>query len=240
MENLIVLNQHRWDLCKISDAKGPAFKQVADRLTAPAAKARYQTVSAKTKVPWWFIAVVHEREASQNWSSNLAQGDPWNKKSIHVPANRGPFKSWEDAAYDALVKCPPYAARNTDWSPGGALTMLEKYNGLGYYRKGLPSPYVWAGTNQYSKGKYISDGRYDPNVVDSQLGVAGLLKFMNVFKTGAGASAGAAGAVILAGGATVAATPQHYWPWIIGGTIAIALIAYVCFAVYEFNKKVIK
>lgn len=197
MDNLITLEQHSWDLCKVSADKGSAFKSVADRLTSPVAKARYQTVSAKTGVPWWFIAVTHEREAGQNWNSSLAQGDPWNKKSVHVPANRGPFKSWEDAAYDALVNCPPYAARNKDWSPGGALAMLEKYNGLGYWRKGIPSPYIWAGTNQYTRGKYTSDGHFSATAVDQQLGCAGLLKFMNVFSkasvptpTGTGIAAG--------------------------------------------------
>lgn len=234
MESLTVLNQRRWDQCKVSADKGPAFKQVADRLMD--AKARYQVVEARTKVPWWFIAVVHEREASQNWKSSLAQGDPWNRKSTHVPEGRGPFKSWEDAAYDALVNCPPYAARNTDWSPGGALTMLEKYNGLGYYRKGLPSPYVWAGTNQYTKGKYVADGVYNPDVVDTQPGVAGLLKFMNVFRSGAGTSAGAAGAVIVAGGAAVASTPSHYWPWIIGGTIAAAVITFIGIDIYRYKR----
>lgn len=238
MENLVLLNQHRWDQCKVLADKGPAFKRIADKLID--AKARYQVVEAKTKVPWWFIAVVHEREASQNWNSSLAQGDPWNKKSTHVPAGRGPFKSWEDAAYDALVNCPPYAARNTDWSPGGALTMLEKYNGLGYYRKGLPSPYVWAGTNQYVKGKYTSDGVYNANTVDTQLGVAGLLKFMNVFGAGSGTSAGAAGAVVVAGGAAVAATPSHYWPWIIGGTIVAAVAILIGIDIYRFNSKVTK
>ncbi len=216
--------------------KGPLFKRVADRLTAPAAVARYKVVEAKTKVPWWFIAVVHEREASQRWDRSLAQGDPWNKKSVNVPAGRGPFKSWEDAAYDALVNCRPYAARNTDWSPGGALTMLEKYNGLGYYQMGKPSPYLWAGTNQYVSGKYVRDGVYSASTVDTQLGVAGLLKFMNVFKTGVGASTGAAGAVIVAGGAAVAATPHHYWPWIIGGTIVAAIIAFIGFEAYKFRK----
>src|SRR5438045_4429345 len=180
MENLITLNQHRWENCKVDANKGPLFKKISDRLTSPTAVSRYKAVEAKTKVPWWFIAVVHEREASQRWDRSLAQGDPWDHKSTHVPAGRGPFKSWEDAAYDALVNCAPYAARNTDWSPGGALTMLEKYNGLGYYRKGVPSPYVWAGTNQYSHGKYVADGVYSDSAVDSQLGCAGLLKFMGV------------------------------------------------------------
>jgi len=58
---------------------------------------------------------------------------------------------------------------------GGALTLLEEYNGLGYAARGRPSPYIWASTNQYVKGKYIADGNYDPNAVDRQLGCAALL-----------------------------------------------------------------
>jgi len=237
MDNLVTLNQHRWEQMHIPADKGPQFKRVADRLTAPAAVARYKAVEKRTGVPWWFIAVTHEREASQRWDRSLAQGDPWNKKSIHVPANRGPFNSWEDAAYDALVNCPPYTARNKDWSVGNALTMLEKYNGLGYYRKGIPSPYIWAGTNQYVQGKYVSDGVYSATTVDTQLGVAGLLKFMGVLKTGAGAATGAAGGVIVAGGTAVALTPHHYWPWIIGGTIVAAIIAGIGVLVYRYNKR---
>ena len=122
------------------------------------------------------IAVIHERECSQDWARSLAQGDPWNRTSVHVPAGRGPFASWEAAAVDALVNCAPYAARNPDWSIGATLTKLEEYNGLGYAARGLPSPYLWSGTDQYKSGKYVRDGVYDPNAVDSQLGCAGLLK----------------------------------------------------------------
>jgi lysozyme family protein len=124
------------------------------------------------------IAVIHERECSQDWSRSLAQGDPWNRVSVHVPAGRGPFRSWEQAAVDALVNCAPHAARNRNWSIGRTLTMLEQYNGLGYAARGRPSPYIWAGTDQYRAGKYIRDGVFDPNVVDSQLGCAGLLMTM--------------------------------------------------------------
>jgi hypothetical protein len=46
---------------------------------------------------------------------------------------------------------------------------------LGYSRKGVPSPYVWAKTNQYRAGKYVADGVYDPNHVDTQNGCAALL-----------------------------------------------------------------
>jgi hypothetical protein len=97
---------------------------------------------------------------------------------MHVPSGRGPFASWEDAAVDALVDCAPYAARNKDWSVGSTLTKLEEYNGLGYAARGLPSPYIWSGTDQYKSGKYVRDGVYDPDAVDSQPGCAGLLKAM--------------------------------------------------------------
>jgi lysozyme family protein len=167
-------NERRWANARVTRS----FSAIARHLVAPEAKTRYKAVSAKTGVPWPIIAVIHERECSQNWSGSLAQGDPWNKVSIHVPAGRGPFSSWEECAVDALVSCPPYAARNKDWSVGAALTKLEEYNGLGYAARGRPSPYVWSGTDQYVAGKYVRDGVYDPNVVDGQLGCAGLLMAM--------------------------------------------------------------
>jgi lysozyme family protein len=167
-------NAERWDSAKLARN----FAPVAKRLVAPNAKARYQSVASKTGVPWSAIAVIHERECSQNWACSLAQGDPWDRVSIHVPSGRGPFRSWEEAAIDALANCPPYAARNKDWTIGQALTKLEEYNGLGYAARRLPSPYIWSGTDQYKSGKYVRDGVFDPNAVDSQLGCAGLLMAM--------------------------------------------------------------
>jgi lysozyme family protein len=177
MPNLIALksaNAKRWADARLTRD----FSVVAKHLVAPDAKERYQAVSAKTGVPWAAIAVIHERESSQDWTESLAQGDPWNRVSVHVPAGRGPFRSWEEAAIDALVNCAPYAARNTDWSIGGTLTRLEEYNGLGYASRSVASPYVWSGTTQYRSGKYIRDGVYDPDAIDRQPGCAGLLLAM--------------------------------------------------------------
>ena len=176
IEALKAANANRWANAKPTRN----FSSVARCLIAPGAKARYLAVSAKTGVPWAFIAVAHERECAQNWTGSLAQGDPWNRVSVHVPAGRGPFKSWQDAAIDALVNCAPHAARNKDWSIGGTVTILEQYNGLGYASRGRPSPYIWSGTDQYVSGKYVRDRVYDPSVVDSQLGCAGLLMAMMV------------------------------------------------------------
>jgi len=154
------------------------FTPVARALVAAEARQRYQAVSAETGVPWCFVAVAHEREASQNWKTQLGQGDPLDRVSVHDPAGRGPFRSWEEGAIDALANCHPYAARNKDWTIGGTLTMLEQYNGLGYASRGVPSPYLWSGTDQYKSGKYVRDGVFDPNAVDQQLGCAGLLTAM--------------------------------------------------------------
>ena len=176
MTDLVALkarNAARWQVCHPLDQWLRILDAAAHRLVN--AKDRYQAVAAKTGVPWPVIAVIHQRESSQSWAASLAQGDPWDKVSIHVPRGRGPFGSWEEAAEDALVICPPHAARWEDWSIGGALCLLEQYNGLGYAAMGRPSPYVWSATDQYRSGKYVSDGHYDPNAIDHQCGCAGLL-----------------------------------------------------------------
>jgi lysozyme family protein len=227
-------NAKRWTDCKVSAAKGPAFEKVANRLLA--SKDRYQKVEKLTGVPWHVIAVIHEREASQNWNTQLGQGDPLNKKSTHVPKGRGPFATWEDGAVDALTKCPPYAANNHDWSVGGTLALLEKYNGLGYYNKGVPSPYIWAGTNQYVKGKYVSDGVYDPNHVDTQLGCAGLLKFMGVFKKATVPVGTIVGAGTIGGLATTWNDFTDHWVLYSLGAAALALAIDVGVHLYRNRK----
>ncbi|WP_439403002.1 hypothetical protein ACNJYA_12590 [Bradyrhizobium sp. DASA03068] len=173
-------NLRRWEQAKLTR------KVISDKVAKSlvAAKARYRAVEAKTGVPWPVIAVIHERESSQNWGRSLAQGDPWNRVSVHVPEGRGPFNSWEEAAIDALLNCHPHLAKRKDWSLAGVLIALEMYNGLGYASKGVPSPYLWAGTSQYKSGKYVRDGVYDPGHVDQQLGcVAMLLSMMAIDPT---------------------------------------------------------
>lgn len=188
LQPLIDANEARWSRAKVLASSANTFKSVAKKLSAPEAKRRYVALSKQTGVPWFIIAVIHQRESSQRWDRSIAQGDPWNKISTHVPKGRGPFSSFEEAAIDALRNCAPYAAKWKDWSPGGALTLLEQYNGLGYYNgpkaggkryPSMPSPYIWSGTDQAKKGKYVRDGVFDPDVWDSQLGCAGLILAMS-------------------------------------------------------------
>lgn len=178
---LTVRNAARWRGMTINSATLAEATSTARTLMT--GQARFQTVSTLTHVPWPVIAVASSREygflnGKLRWDRSLAQGDPWNHASIHVPKGRGPFETWEAAAYDALVNCAPYAARWKDWSIGGTLTLLEEYNGLGYAMRGLPSPYIFAGSNQYTRGKYEADEVFNPFAVDTQLGCAIVLKEM--------------------------------------------------------------
>lgn len=182
--SLLAENTKRWSRMKIKPSFWSAAQKFAKR--ALAHKEEYQAIADTIKnkynkhVPWWFIPLVHERECIRgvdNWTCNIAQGDPFNRKSRHVPYN-GPFSSFREAAIAALVNEAPHAASNTNWSGGGAMTIAEAYNGMGYAKKNTSSPYVWSGTSEYIKGKYVADHKYNPNFVDTQLGVAISLKAM--------------------------------------------------------------
>jgi lysozyme family protein len=179
-------NSARWHEMHIKANRMGEFHKVASRLLTN--KDQYQEIEKGTSVPWYVVAVIHEREASGDFTKQLSQGDPLNHVSVHVPRGRGPFLSHVDdpqlqgafyrGALDALIDCAPHAAKWGDWSVGGALTLLEEYNGLGYAARDRPSPYVWSGTDQYISGKYVRDGVYDPHAVDVQLGCAPLIASM--------------------------------------------------------------
>jgi hypothetical protein len=94
------------------------------------------------------------------------------------PLNGNPPFSWEESAIDALE----YDGLTTwnEWSIEGICYRLEMYNGLGYriYHPEIKSPYLWSFSNQYTKGKYKADGRFDPDLVSQQCGAMGILKRM--------------------------------------------------------------
>lgn len=174
LAQLHTLNSARWAKAKLTRRPEYVSGSYAPIPRILAARNRYELIQAQTGVHWVFVASSHYREANLNFSCQLAQGDPLNRVSKNYPYT-GPFKTFEEGTYDALVRQAPYAARNKNWSMPFLLTLEEAYNGLGYARMGIPSPYVWSGTTEYTKGKYIRDRVFDPNTVDKQLGVAGLV-----------------------------------------------------------------
>jgi lysozyme family protein len=133
---------------------------------------RYSAVELATKVPWYLIAALHYRESDLDFNTCLHNGDKLPGPTHNVPAGRGPFKSWEDAAIDALVmeKLP------IQWTIQSCLEFSEKYNGLGYRSHGCYSPYVWAGTSVYTGGLYIADDKFSSSKFDKRIGTACIIK----------------------------------------------------------------
>lgn len=142
-------------------------------------RARYEVVAAGTNVPWPFVAAVHVLESGQDFRTHLHNGDPLRERTVRVPAGRPrgtpPF-AWEDSAVDALRLQSLHRVR--DWSLPSMLYRLEKYNGFGYrlHHPEVKSPYLWGGSNHYTRGKFVRDGVWDANAVSTQLGAAVLLR----------------------------------------------------------------
>ena len=143
---------------------------------------RYKSIEKLTGVPFALVAAIHYRECDFDFKSYLGNGDPLSKKSVNVPAGRGPFVTWEAGALDALKydhldgKPPGY------WTIEQQLMFAEKFNGGGYLKRALPSPYVWGCSSICrTTGVYVSDGKFSNTApTDTRLGVAILLKELSL------------------------------------------------------------
>lgn len=139
-------------------------------------KGRYKGVADHIGCPWWVVAMIHTMECSRSWKKGLHNGQPWNKRTTWVPKGRGPFVSWDEAAVDALKYDKAHLVPK--WTLDSALYFLEGYNGRGYKKRKMNSPYLWAFTNHWTKGKYVSDGVFDPEADTKQAGICTYLLAM--------------------------------------------------------------
>lgn len=166
-----------WNTMQITDAD--RFDWYLAKLKS--GQKRYEAIGKPLGIPWWFIGVIHGMECGFDFTKHLHNGDPLTARTKLVPAGRPvdgkpPF-TFEQSAVDAL-KMKDYD-ENRDWSIPHSLWLLEKYNGLGprLYHNSFTA-YLWAGTNHYSKGKYVTDGKWSPTAVSKQAGVAGQIKLL--------------------------------------------------------------
>lgn len=175
---MIVDYQSLYDSMEVNPSRESDIRAAIDKINANVP--RYLTVQKNTEVPYPFIAAVHYRESSLNFKRHMHNGDPLTARTKQVPKGRplkgGPPFTWEQSAADWINYMGYHKIK--DWSLPEMLRLLEKNNGMGYNRKGMLSPYLWAGSNHYIKGKYVADGKFDPNAVDKQLGTAVLIKFL--------------------------------------------------------------
>jgi lysozyme family protein len=144
------------------------------------ARRHYEPVSGATGVPWHIIGIIHRMECGGSFRGHLHNGDPLTARTRQVPRGRpvvgSPPFTWEDSAIDALRY--DGLDKVDEWSPERIAWCLEKFNGFGNRRHNVPSPYLWAGSNQYIRGKYISDGVWSSSAVSQQIGGMILLKTM--------------------------------------------------------------
>lgn len=141
-----------------------------------AGREHYDVVANRVNVPWWLVGVIHSLEGSSSFKTHLHNGDPLTARTVHVPAGRpatgNPPFTWEVSAVDALNRVKLRELTTLE----GQLDALRRFNGTGYDSKGINSPYLWSYSNHYTKGKYVSDGKYDPNAVSRQCGAAVMLR----------------------------------------------------------------
>ena len=204
-------------------------------------KTRLSAMEKKTGVPWYVIGALMVREAglvNNNiaWGATLHNGEHiigTNRKTTLVPAGLGPFKTWEDGALDAIKR---EGLDKLNWKGSDGIAAVayaaEKFNGFGYRARGIPSPYLWGGTSCQRRGKFVSDGVYSAEVMDSQIGVMALIKS---FQGNRGGDIAVGGAVIATGTAVAA---QHYnlwdyWPY----GLAVLVILGIATVVYGITKQ---
>ena len=178
------LQTDRWDSAAISPARAMQAGRIAERILAE--RPRYEAVAARSGVPWYAIAGLHNMESGGSFRHHLHEGSPLAGRTRWVPKGRPatgtpPF-SWEASAIDALRYDNMGDFR---WSHlHDTLYACERYNGTGYLRfhPQVPTPYLWAGTTMERPGKYVADGKWSSTARSGQIGIAAIWKAMELRK----------------------------------------------------------
>ena len=174
------LRVQRWLKADVPSRYCPAVDKVVRRIMLN--QKRYKAVDAKTDVPWYVIAGLHNMESSGSFRHHLHEGSPLYRRTKWIPKGRpktgSPPFSWEYSAYDALTYDNMGSKRwaylfDTLWA-------VECYNGTGYwkYHRSTPTQYLYAKTSIERPGKYVSDGKWSSTARSKQIGVAAIWKRM--------------------------------------------------------------
>jgi lysozyme family protein len=169
-----------FDACAIRPQHQGTVNWYLSILTRPKNRSRYERVAQTLRIPWYFIGIIHALEGSYNFRAHLHNGDALTGRTVRVPRGRlissTPPYTWEQSAADAMEMKNFHTAE--DWSLARMLYCFERYNGFGYRGKGINTPYLWSFSNHHSKGKYTSDGQYDPNAISNQCGAAIMIRML--------------------------------------------------------------
>jgi len=150
---------------------------------------RYFKIFQETGVPANIIGLIHMKESSFDFTKHLHNGNPLTGKTFWVPKNRPLFPpanglvyTFEESSIDALNyqgKGLGLDLKSYVWDLANTLFFLEAYNGFGYRKYGVNTPYLWNFTQHYVKGHFVADNTYDVNAVSKNVGCVAVLKFLN-------------------------------------------------------------
>ena len=166
----------------IAPERAGAVEHMRRKLVAFASE--YRAVAQATRVPWHVVGLIHVMESSCNFGTHLHNGDSLTHRTTRIPAGRpapavaDPPFAWSTSAVDALTQGNHKLHLIADWTRERELYELERYNGFGYRRRGLATPYLWSGSDRYVRGKFVRDGVFDPDEVSRQIGAGTILKAM--------------------------------------------------------------
>lgn len=148
----------------------------------------YLRAERRTGVPWWVFGGLHWKECSCDFKGVLHNGERivgTGRKTTIVPKGRGPFATWDESAYDAIMMNASRWAKIKAGAKdiGEILYAVERYNGAGYLNgagRAETSPYLWAMTSiNDDHGKYVADGKFDPSApTNKTAGFAAIAKYL--------------------------------------------------------------
>ena len=167
-----------WAKAKLNPDRLPQIDRTIDRILT--GKDKYRQIERQIGIPIHVTALIHAMEADCDFDCHLFNGDSLAARTINepkgYPKEGNPPFSWGQSAVASLIQSN--LVNWSDWTIPGILYQLEGYNGWGYVDTKIYSPYLWSYTNIYRSGKYVSDGKFDPEAVSGQPGAAAILMRM--------------------------------------------------------------
>jgi len=136
------------------------------------------------RVPWYLIGCIHYRESNEQdkplGDTYLGDGESLRHRSTRVPKGEpkispGPPFGFQEASVYAIAK---HLKHTGHWQLRTILEAALEWNGNGYLKHGVNSPYLWGGSQYYDTGYFIGDHNYRGGERDKSMGIACILKEM--------------------------------------------------------------
>ena len=169
--------QSLWDHMTIKEGHRSEIRLAIKRIAAYVDL--YKEAERYTGVDWRITAILHYMESGCDVRRQILNGEYITRKTKKVPKGYGPWEGFAESCVDAYKRHPFHKGMTV----AEVLYRMERFNGLGYIRKGIHSPYLWSYSNHYTSGKYIEKkilfkwvSLYKKNLVSRQIGAAILLK----------------------------------------------------------------